>query len=134
MGADDPVFVLAWVTVRGQPPMKIGEGGRVLFVKRPTRGWEIPGGHLEPGETPEQALLRELKEETGVEGELVGWNKSYYPKGWVAHVVTDATPLDSWFVDDAKVAEVRWWKQVPPVIEWTKEEFEDLSHWHCNSE
>ena len=134
MSANHPVFVLAWVTVRGHSTLKIGKGGRVLFVKHPTRGWEIPGGHLEPGETPEQALLRELKEETGVEGELVRWNKSYYPKGWVAHVVTDATPLDSWFVDDAKVAEVRWWKKVPPVIEWTKEEFEDLSHWHCNSE
>ena len=71
MGANHPVFVLAWVTVRSQPPMKIGDGGRVLFVKHPTRGWEIPGGHLEPDETPEQALLRELKEETGVELSLI---------------------------------------------------------------
>ena len=63
-----PVFVLAWVTASGDPLTLMGEGGRVLFVEHPERGWEIPGGHLEPGETPGQAMLRELKEETGLEG------------------------------------------------------------------
>lgn len=39
-----------------------------LFVRHKERTtWEIPGGHIESGETPDQAAARELKEETGAE-------------------------------------------------------------------
>lgn len=40
------------------------QGGRLLLAKV-GRGWDLPGGHLEPGETPDAALVREIKEETG---------------------------------------------------------------------
>ncbi len=45
--------------------------GRVLISKRPEGKalaglWEFPGGKLEPGETPEACLVRELKEELGI--------------------------------------------------------------------
>jgi mutator protein MutT len=44
--------------------------GRVLLVRRgkePLRGrWVVPGGAVEPGETLEQAVIREVREETGI--------------------------------------------------------------------
>ena len=46
--------------------------GRVLLLKhrfRPGTGWGMPGGFMEAGEQPEQALRRELREEVGLEVE-----------------------------------------------------------------
>lgn len=46
--------------------------GRVLLAQRPEGKslaglWEFPGGKVEPGESPEAALIRELREELGIE-------------------------------------------------------------------
>ncbi|MFF4651257.1 NUDIX hydrolase [Streptomyces sp. NPDC001380] len=45
--------------------------GRTLLtrVDRPGRSWEVPGGHLDPGEPPHAAAARELAEETGLEAD-----------------------------------------------------------------
>ena len=46
--------------------------GRVLLAQRPEGKtlaglWEFPGGKVEPGETPEETVVRELREEIGIE-------------------------------------------------------------------
>ncbi len=51
------------------------KGKKLLLIKRgiaPRKGaWGPPSGFIEVGETPEEACLRELKEETGVSGQVV---------------------------------------------------------------
>ena len=56
----------------------ITHNGRVFATQRGygefKDGWEFPGGKMEPGETPQQALVREIQEELDTEievGELV---------------------------------------------------------------
>ena len=47
--------------------------GNILLVKSPWRGWEYPGGLIESGETFQECLRREVREEAGVEIEITGF-------------------------------------------------------------
>ena len=47
--------------------------GEILLINSPWRGWEYPGGLIEPGETFQEALKREVREEAGVEIEITGF-------------------------------------------------------------
>jgi 8-oxo-dGTP diphosphatase len=60
--------------------------GRVLLAQRPEGKamaglWEFPGGKVEPGETPEAALIRELREELGIET----WRSCLAPLTFASH-------------------------------------------------
>lgn len=64
--------------------------GRVLLAQRPEGKsmaglWEFPGGKIETGETPEIALVRELKEELGIDT----WESCLAPLTFASHSYDD---------------------------------------------
>lgn len=68
----------------------IDPDGRVLLAQRPEGKpmaglWEFPGGKVDPGETPEAALIRELHEELGIET----WSSCLAPLTFASHAYQD---------------------------------------------
>ncbi len=59
--------------------------GQILLIKRNTRPfvgyWALPGGRMDPGETVEQTIVREVKEETGLDVIIVRTVGNYVEKG-----------------------------------------------------
>lgn len=59
-----------FVSVAG---LVLNKNGKILLIKSPNRGWEFPGGMVEPGEGLQEALIREILEESGIAVQLVGF-------------------------------------------------------------
>src|SRR5205823_9753835 len=93
-------------TMSDRPQLCVGavtvSAGRLLLVQRgtqPGRGlWSLPGGRVEFGETLAEACVRELYEETGIEGvcgELIGWVERISNHYHFVIVDFAVTPFDS---------------------------------------
>jgi 8-oxo-dGTP diphosphatase len=69
---------------------------RILLIKRrtvPFRGyWALPGGRVEAGESVQEATVREVKEETGLDIEIIRKIGEYREKGFKDGVEYDYTP------------------------------------------
>ncbi|ALS28672.1 NUDIX domain-containing protein [Paenibacillus cisolokensis] len=49
----------------------LNEENKILLLRGPRRGWEMPGGQVEEGESLCSAVIRETKEETGIDIEII---------------------------------------------------------------
>jgi 8-oxo-dGTP diphosphatase len=85
----------------------VDRDGRVLLAQRPEGKamaglWEFPGGKVEPGETPESALIRELHEELGIDT----WASCLAPLSFASHAYANFHLLMPLFV-------CRKWEGIP---------------------
>jgi 8-oxo-dGTP diphosphatase len=101
-------------------------GARYLVLRRarePFLGaWDLPGGFVEPGETPADAVRRELREETGLEVEIeriLGAYTSRYGDGgrWTVDVGFEARLAGGELVLDAEKSDAAWLalEELPPL-------------------
>lgn len=94
--------------------------GKILMVKDPVRGWEIPGGQVEVGETITDAFKREVKEETGIDIEVgnlisvssnIGIGIQYDGMSPIPTIVTfglNAKAISGELTTSEETIEVRW--------------------------
>ena len=112
LAADKPLILVAAVAL-------FDRDERILLAQRPPGKslagyWEFPGGKIEPGETPEAAIVRELEEELGVEACL----ECFQPFSFASHAYPDFHLLMPLFL-------CRRWDGVPQpregqVLKWVR--------------
>lgn len=66
-----------------------------ILIIRENRGWELPGGGIEQGESPQETIEREMKEECGFTIESIDDNPSLT---WIVHRPESSDDLDKWRV------------------------------------
>ena len=102
----------------------VWDGPRLLMTQRAPGGalglqWEFPGGKIEPGESPEQAIVREVREELGVDAtplERLETVAHDYAHGTHVEIVFVRCTLSSYaFTLSDEVHDARW--QLPADIE-----------------
>ncbi len=72
-GRDEKLVTFDQVSAGGVAFRKISERVEVaLILTNPERRWQLPKGMVDPGETEQQAALREVREEAGIETEPLG--------------------------------------------------------------
>lgn len=87
------------------------EGRVLLTVRSDLHGWELPGGNPKAGESERDTLLREVREETGLEVEIERLVGDYHRTGFLPHLarVYRCRPRAGVVRPSSETPRVRWW-------------------------
>jgi len=97
-------------------------GDEFVMVRHRHRAWEMPGGRVEPGETPDHAASREFIEETGMTFEPVGYidvDGGMVVVGLVQSTCVDPCPSE-------EIIEVRLFPELPGELSFPEVEYRDM--------
>lgn len=123
-------WVIIWATSEDSIPHKLDDDVSWIMVRHYSRGWELPGGTIQDGESIEDAASRELFEETGMTGQLRGINSMLIDGGHVAWIVipNSANPF-SWQSKDESILEVGWCITPPDNLHWGVDELHKIANY-----
>lgn len=108
----------------------INDKDELLLIKGPRRGWEMPGGQVEIGESLSQAAIRETKEESGIDIEIIRFcgifqnvgnsicNTLFLARPIGGELIQTTESLDSGFFPIEKALEMVSWKDFRKRIEY----------------
>jgi 8-oxo-dGTP diphosphatase len=112
----------------------LNEKNEILLIKGPRRGWEMPGGQVEEGESLTDAVVRETKEESGIEIEVVKFcgifqnvnesicNTLFLGKPMGGELTTSPESLEVGFFPLEEAFEMVTWKNFRQRIEYCLDE------------
>lgn len=94
----------------------LDEQGRVMLVREDNDKWELPGGGLDHGEDVHTGLIREIKEEMGLEVTYMAQTPSYFftfradigERQWMSNVVYEVKLKDLNFTPSDECQEIRF--------------------------
>jgi len=108
----------------------INKEDKILLIKGPKRGWEMPGGQVEEGESLKNAAIRETKEETGIDIDVIKFcgvfqnvkssicNTLFLAKPIGGVLTTSSESLEVGFYPIEKALEMVTWKNFTQRIEY----------------
>jgi len=112
-----PPWLRLWITRASQPKFTASvvaivsnPKGEVLLLEhllRPASGWGLPGGFMKPHEQPEDAIRRELREETGLELADVQHLKTRVLRRHIEILFT-ASSVGEGKIGSREIIQIRW--------------------------
>ncbi|MFC7681740.1 NUDIX hydrolase [Paenibacillus sp. GCM10028914] len=108
----------------------VNDNQEILLIRGPRRGWEMPGGQVELGESLSQAAIRETKEESGIDIEIIKFcgifqntgnsicNTLFLAKPIGGELITTEESLESGFFSIEEALEKVEWKNFRQRIEY----------------
>ena len=129
-------FVMAWITEEMPPLPDLSGPEKWLMVEHKDRGWELPGGKMNTSEEHDDAILREIYEETGILGYIRDEPKKY--QNGLVYWIGVISDEDFNKIKDLKINRAKWFSSPPENLAWGESELKEISQMfyihHNNSE